>query len=106
MNMQLNTNLDTDTITIFDEEGSLGIELAPRKHGGAIIKEIKEGGLAEKCGCLRKAMTLKAINEMQVLNVPLSVVLNHLRNAPRPLSLTWKNAPSRTNIFAFATRSL
>ena len=55
MKMQLNTNVDTDTTTIFDEDGSLGIELAPRKHGGAIIKEIKEGGLAEKNGCLRKA---------------------------------------------------
>ena len=105
MKMQLNTNVDTDTTTIFDEDGSLGIELAPRKHGGAIIKEIKEGGLAEKNGCLRKAMTLKAINEMQVLDVPLPIVLDHLRNAPRPLSLTWKNAPSRANIFALLKAS-
>ena len=83
--------------TIFTtfEDGPLGLELAQIKDGGVIIKEVKPGGLAEKCGKLRKSMRLLKIDDEDMTKKTVPEVIGLLKRTMRPVELEWKTAPSR-----------
>ena len=85
-----------DISTVFDKAGPLGIVLAQRKQGGAIIKNIMNRGLAKNNKNIRKSMVLKSVNGVVVLHQDLPSILELLQSACRPLTLIWKSSPSRS----------
>jgi C-terminal processing protease CtpA/Prc/Ca2+-binding EF-hand superfamily protein len=82
-------------ISVEFEAGPMGLELAPRKKGGSIVKMIQEQSPAAEIKELRKGMHLMFVEDNDVSTSDFSTIMRTIRILPRPLVLHFKTAPSR-----------
>ena len=77
------------TVNAVFEAGPLGLELVNRKHGGVIVKSVQPGFQAAQTRIIRRAMGIYAINEEDYSTADLKAVMKTLREAPRPVTVTF-----------------
>ena len=77
------------TVNAVFEAGPLGLELVNRKHGGVIVKSVQPGFQAAHTRIIRRAMGIYTINEEDYSTADLKAVMKTLREAPRPVTVTF-----------------
>ena len=89
--------LGRKTVVVTFGKGSMGIEFAPRRKGGAVIQQLVKNGVAEKLygRRLRRSMRLDAINARTVTYEHFDDIIDLLRTESRPIKLQFVSAPSR-----------
>jgi hypothetical protein len=89
-------NVDTrdstaNLIPVEFHDRALGLELAPRKKGGVVIKHVVPGFSAAKHGSIRRGMRVMTVDGEDVATLPLQDCLTILHRAPRPVTVVFKD---------------
>jgi hypothetical protein len=82
---------DNNLVPVVFRDRALGLELAPRKKGGVVVKGVVPGFPAAELGHVRRGMRMMTVDGENVSTMPLQECLAILHRAPRPVTVVFKD---------------